>query len=50
MGWLRRRAGDYRENLRNFRGSGAEKARLVLRNRALALARGCCGHHGEPGC
>ena len=28
----------------------ATKVRLTLRNRARALTKGCCGHHGEPGC
>lgn len=29
-----------------------EKVLLTLRNRFIAqgLARGCCGHPGEPGC
>jgi hypothetical protein len=22
----------------------------LLRNRTIALAKGCCGHPGEPGC
>jgi hypothetical protein len=27
------------------------KVALTLRNRARSLGnRGCCGHHGEPGC
>jgi hypothetical protein len=24
--------------------------KLVARNRARAMTRGCCGHPGEPGC
>jgi len=38
------------ENLRQPRPL-AEKVRLLLRNRVLAVVRGgCCGHPGEPGC
>jgi hypothetical protein len=30
----------------------ATKLRLTARNRLIAFGtmRGCCGHHGEPGC
>ncbi len=51
MGEARGRVGDYLRNLREFEGSAAEKARLVLRNTwARRRTRVCCGNHGEPGC
>lgn len=27
-----------------------EKLALAMRNRAIASRKGCCGHHGQPGC
>ncbi|GIU99991.1 MAG: hypothetical protein KatS3mg014_1607 [Actinomycetota bacterium] len=47
---LRARARDF---FTNWRGSDAplpRKLALTVRNRARALARGCCGHPGQPGC
>lgn len=41
---------DFDRNIREFKGPLAEKIRLIIRNRAIASVRGCCGHHGEPGC
>ena len=47
------------EHVRNFFTNWSEsklplpqKVALTLRNRFIAqgLARGCCGHPGEPGC
>jgi hypothetical protein len=37
-------------NWREYDAPFATKVRLTLRNRARALTKGCCGHHGEPGC
>jgi len=28
----------------------AEKLALAMRNRAIAMRKGCCGHRGQPGC
>jgi hypothetical protein len=47
-----------REHTRNFFTNWSEsdlpfaaKVALTLRNRAKSLVnKGCCGHHGEPGC
>jgi hypothetical protein len=50
IGELRERSEEYLANVRNFEGSAFEMARLIARNRAIALVKGCCGHHGEPGC
>lgn len=41
---------DFMENWRDHDGSFAHKVRMAAKNRARALARGCCGNHGEPGC
>jgi len=27
-----------------------KKLRLTFKNRLTATTKGCCGHHGEPGC
>ena len=39
-------------NWREYEGPIATKLWLTARNRALSVTRlkGCCGHHGEPGC
>ncbi|HEX9122914.1 MAG TPA: hypothetical protein VF984_06080 [Actinomycetota bacterium] len=39
-------------NWRTYDGPFATKVRLTIRNRfrAVVLLKGCCGHHGEPGC
>lgn len=50
IGELRERSEEYLANVRNFEGSSLEMARLIARNRTIALLKGCCGHHGEPGC
>jgi hypothetical protein len=44
--------GDFFSNWREFEGPLPLKVALTLRNRFIAqgLARGCCGHPGEPGC
>lgn len=54
--------GGFRDQLRehaamfftNWRQPGyttAQKLRLTIKNRSLALVRGgCCGNHGQPGC
>lgn len=49
---LRRYAGRFFTNWREFDGPLPTKLWLTLRNRtkAFALLRGCCGHLGEPGC
>ena len=47
---LRRAAGDFFTNWQEYDGPPHEKLRLFLRNRAIASAKGCCGHPGEPGC
>jgi len=47
-----------REHVGNFFTNWSEsdlpvtrKVALTLRNRAKSLVnKGCCGHHGEPGC
>lgn len=41
-----------RNFLRNLRAEMGlrSKVKTVLRNRARAMRRGCCGHPGEPGC
>lgn len=47
-----------REHVENFFTNWSEsdlpfarKVALTLRNRAISLVnKGCCGHHGEPGC
>ncbi len=51
-------AGQLREHVRNFFTNWstsdlpfAQKLGLTLRNRAKSLVnKGCCGHHGQPGC
>ncbi len=47
---LARRARWFFTNWRESEAPLATKLRLTLRNRAVALRHGCCGHHGEPGC
>jgi hypothetical protein len=48
--------GDYASqfftNWREYRAPVAKKLWLTARNRMLSVTRlkGCCGHHGEPGC
>jgi hypothetical protein len=40
-------------NWREYDAPVERKVWLTLRNRARAFSppfRGCCGHHGEPGC
>lgn len=52
----RRSLGEYaRQFFTNWEESEeplGKKLRLTARNRFIAtgLLRGCCGHHGEPGC
>ena len=49
---LRGSAHDFFTNWREYSGPFHVKLALTARNRFLAqgLARGCCGHPGEPGC
>jgi hypothetical protein len=48
--------GDYARqfftNWCEYEGPISKKVWLTLKNRARAVAtlKGCCGHHGEPGC
>ena len=39
-------------NWSDYDGTVSKKVWLTLKNRARAIAtlKGCCGHHGEPGC
>jgi hypothetical protein len=39
-------------NWREYEAPVGTKLRLTVRNRMLSVTRlkGCCGHHGEPGC
>jgi len=38
-------------NWRNPDYGLVQKVGLTFKNRAVALVnRGCCGHHGQPGC
>jgi hypothetical protein len=39
-------------NWREYDGPVSKKVWLTLKNRARAATtlKGCCGHHGEPGC
>jgi hypothetical protein len=39
-------------NWNEYEGPASRKVALTLRNRARATLnlKGCCGHHGEPGC
>ena len=46
---LRERSRDFLTNL-DAGPPWPRKAIPLLRNRTRALARGCCGHPGEPGC
>jgi hypothetical protein len=52
----RRYVRDFFTNWREYDGPVSEKVRLTVRNRAITAkrlvteGRGCCGHHGEPGC
>ena len=45
-------AAQFFTNWREYRGPMGKKLYLTARNRFLSVARlkGCCGHHGEPGC
>lgn len=43
-------AGAFFANWRGFDAPGRTKLRLAFRNRSIAMVKGCCGHHGEPGC
>ena len=51
-----RRVGEFvRDLFTNWKESDARLSRklaMTLRNRARAYGtlKGCCGHHGEPGC
>jgi hypothetical protein len=49
---LRRYASGFFTNWRTFDAPLSTKLWLTLRNRTKAVVtlRGCCGHHGEPGC
>ncbi|HJS26810.1 MAG TPA: hypothetical protein VJ913_06775 [Actinomycetota bacterium] len=49
---LRRYAGQFVTNWREYDASFFAKLRLAFRNRLRALFRPeqCCGHLGEPGC
>jgi len=49
FGLLRRRAGGFFTNLEAGPPWPA-KALPLLRNRARATVRGCCGNPGQPGC
>lgn len=37
-------------NWRDYDASLGVKVGLTFKNRLRALRRGCCGHHGQPGC
>jgi hypothetical protein len=39
-------------NWREYQAPVGKKLWLTARNRMLSVTRlkGCCGHHGEPGC
>jgi hypothetical protein len=39
-------------NWSSYQGTIGKKILLTLRNRSRAFLtlKGCCGHHGEPGC
>jgi hypothetical protein len=39
-------------NWREYDASFGKKALLTVKNRTRSVAtfKGCCGHHGEPGC
>jgi hypothetical protein len=47
---------DFFTNWTEYDAPVSEKVRLTIRNRAITArrivtqGRGCCGHHGEPGC
>jgi hypothetical protein len=45
-------ARDFFTNWGQYDAPLSRKVALTARNRliAAALLRGCCGHHGEPGC
>jgi hypothetical protein len=45
-------ASQFFTNWREYEGSVGTKFWLTARNRVMSVARlkGCCGHHGEPGC
>ncbi|HEV8420874.1 MAG TPA: hypothetical protein VGR13_05925 [Actinomycetota bacterium] len=45
-------ASQFFTNWREYDGPVGTKLWLTTRNRLLSVTRlkGCCGHHGEPGC
>jgi hypothetical protein len=47
---VREHVGAFFTNWRNPDYGFLEKVGLTFRNRARALAHGCCGNHGQPGC
>ena len=48
---LREHVGNFFTNWSESDLPFARKVALTLRNRARSFVnKGCCGHHGEPGC
>jgi hypothetical protein len=49
---LRNYASQFFTNWREYEGPVGIKLWLTARNRVRSVAtlKGCCGHHGEPGC
>ena len=48
---LREHVGNFFTNWSESDLPVARKVALTLRNRAISVVnKGCCGHHGEPGC
>jgi hypothetical protein len=45
-------ASQFLSNWREYEGPVGKKLWLTARNRMRSVTRlkGCCGHHGEPGC
>jgi len=46
MGYVK----DFFSNWKTAEGPVVDKLRRATKNRMRALAAGCCGHPGEPGC
>lgn len=51
-GQVREYVGRFATNWSTYEAPLPTKLRLLARNRfrAIVLLRGCCGHHGQPGC